>query len=307
MLATLKEVLAKAEVGGYAVPQFNVSNLESVKAVLAAAQAKKSPVIVAASEGAIKHAGLDYLTAIFEVALSESEKLPIVLHLDHGKSLEICETAINAGFSSVMIDASDLPYEENIMVSRKVVEIAHPKGVSVEAELGRILGMEEAIKVEKREVLFTDPNQAAEFVKETGVDALAVSIGTAHGVYKFAGEPKLDFERLQAIKKKVSIPLVLHGASEIDQSLVKKAEKYGAKLEGALGVPAEDIEKAISLGVAKVNTDSDLNLATVAALREELATQPDNVKMYKILEKAFLAYREVAERRIDVLGSSNKE
>lgn len=305
MLATLKDVLSKAKLGGYAVPQFNVFNLESVQAILAAAEAKKSPVIVAASEGAIEHAGLEYLMAIFEVALFYS-KVPVVLHLDHGKSLEICEKAIHAGFSSVMIDASQLPFEQNILLSRRVVEIAHPQNVSVEAELGRILGKEETVDVSEREAFFTDPDQAEEFVKETGVDALAISIGTAHGLYKFIREPKLDFNRLKAIAKKVPVPLVLHGASEVNEKQVKKAIQFGAVLEGAKGVPPADLKKAISLGISKVNTDSDLNLAALAELRQILARNPQEAKMYRLLGKTFEAYRIEAEKRIEICGSAGK-
>jgi len=293
MLKSLKELLQTAQSRGYAVGHFNFGNLEGLQAIIKASESANMPVILAVSEGAIKHAGLDYIMAMVELAAANS-KTDFALHLDHGKSFEICEECINAGFSSVMIDASDKSYEENISLTRQVTELAHGKNVSVEAELGRIPGTEEEIS--SREAYFTDPSLAEEFVKETGIDALAVSIGTAHGAYK--GEPKIDFERLSQIREKVSIPLVLHGASQVSQSLVEEANKLGANLAGANGVPEEDIKKAISLGICKVNCDTDLNLAGIVALRKILSEIPEEFKLYKILDRVYAEIEKTIEEKI---------
>jgi len=302
MLKSTKELLLNAQAEGYALGHFNFGNLEGLQAIIHASEKTKMPVIAAVSEGAIAHAGLDYIMAMVELA-SGNSKTDFALHLDHGKSFEICEKAIKAGFSSVMIDASALSYEENISLTRQVAELAHAKNIAVEAELGRIPGTEEEIK--SRDAYLTDPEQALEFVKETGIDALAISIGTAHGAYK--GEPKLDFDRLKEIKDKISIPLVLHGASQVPHNLVGEANNLGANLEGANGVPEEDIKKAISMGICKINCDTDLNLAGIVALRKILTEDPKEFKLYKILDVVYAEIEKMVEEKIKLYGVVTSE
>ncbi|MEM2280964.1 MAG: class II fructose-bisphosphate aldolase, partial [Candidatus Bathyarchaeia archaeon] len=247
MLVTNKELLSAAKLGGYAVGAFNIQNLESFLAVVEAAVEERSPVIVAVTPGAIRYAGLKYLATLVRTA-AEILPVPMSLHLDHGEDVETVRKCLEAGFTSVMIDGSHLPFEENVALTRCVVELAHPVGVSVEGELGRLAGVEEKT-VEEREAVITDPEEAEEFVKRTEVDALAVSIGTSHGAYKFKGEPQLDFERLRLIRERVDVPLVLHGASSVPQWIIEKATKYGAELTGAKGIPEDHIRKAIVLGI----------------------------------------------------------
>jgi fructose-bisphosphate aldolase class II len=303
-LLTNKEVLEKARAGRYAVGAFNVSNMEILQGVVEAAKEERSPVIIAATPGAIKYAGLNYIVAMAKTA-SELTQIPMTLHLDHGTDFDTVAKCIEAGFTSVMIDGSSLNFEENIALTKKVVEIAHPKGVSVEAELGRLAGVEE-VAVKEREAILTDPNAAKEFVDRTGVDALAVAIGTSHGAYKFKGEPKLDFERLEEIMEKVDALLVLHGASGVSQNTIEKARKYGAELPGAKGVPDEDIRQAISLGITKINIDTDLRLALMATMREVLATNPKEFDPRKILGPAREAIKEVVRAKMRLFGSAGK-
>jgi fructose-bisphosphate aldolase class II len=303
-LLTNKEVLEAARAGGYAVGAFNINNMEILQAVVEAAKEEKSPVIIAATPGAIKYAGLDYIVAMVETA-SELTPVPMTLHLDHGTDVDIVARCIEAGFTSVMIDGSSLNFEENIALTKKVVEIAHPKGVSVEAELGRLAGVEE-VAVEEREVILTDPDAAKEFVDRTGVDALAVAIGTSHGAYKFKGEPKLDFERLREIREKVDVLLVLHGASGVPEEIVEKARKYGAELVGAKGIPDDSIRRAISLGISKINIDTDIRLALMTSVREVLATQPKEFDPRKILGPAREAIKEVVRAKMRLFGSAGK-
>jgi fructose-bisphosphate aldolase class II len=303
-LLTNKEVLEAARAGGYAVGAFNINNMEILQAVVEAAKEEKSPVIIAATPGAIKYAGLDYIVAMVETA-SELTPVPMTLHLDHGTDVDIVARCIEAGFTSVMIDGSSLNFEENIALTKKVVEIAHPKGVSVEAELGRLAGVEE-VAVEEREVILTDPDAAKEFVDRTGVDALAVAIGTSHGAYKFKGEPKLDFERLREIREKVDVLLVLHGASGVPEEIVEKARKYGAELVGAKGIPDDSIRRAISLGICKINIDTDIRLALMTSVREVLATQPKEFDPRKILGPAREAIKEVVRAKMRLFGSAGK-
>lgn len=281
-LVTVAELLNKAQKEGYAVGAFNCNNMEIVQAIVAAAEAENSPVIIQASQGAIKYAGIDYIAALSRQA-AQAAKVPVALHLDHGTSLEQVMACIRHGFTSVMIDGSKYPFAENVALTQKVVELAHAIGVSVEAELGKIGGVEDDIAVDEREAFFTDPEEAREFVLKTGVDSLAVAIGTAHGRYK--GVPKLDFERLAKIRELVDIPLVLHGSS---------------------GVPDEDIKKAISLGVAKVNIDTNIREAFVGKMREVLAKNPDEIDPRKILGPAKEAAIEIIREKIRVFGSSNK-
>ncbi len=304
MLVTNKELLLAAKRGAYAVGAFNIQNLESLLAVVEAAVEEKSPVIVAVTPSAIKYGGLKYLTALVKAA-AENAPVPMSLHLDHGEDVETVRKCLEAGFTSVMIDGSHLPFEENVALTRRVVELAHPMGVSVEGELGRLTGVEEKT-VEEREAVLTDPDEAKEFVKRTGVDALAVSIGTSHGAYKFKGEPKLDFERLRLIREKVDVPLVLHGASSVPQWIIEKATKYGAELTGAKGIPEDHVKRAISLGITKINIDTDLRLAFTATVREVLANQPKEFDPRKILGPAKEAMKEVVKAKMRLFGSSGK-
>jgi fructose-bisphosphate aldolase class II len=304
MLVTNKELLQRAKREAYAVGAFNIQNLESLLAVVEAAEEERSPVIVAVTPGAIKYAGLNYLAGLVKTA-AEASPVPMSLHLDHGEDVETVKKCLEAGFTSVMIDGSHLKFEENIALTRRVVDIAHPKGVSVEGELGRLAGIEEKT-VEEREAVLTDPKEAEEFVKRTGVDALAVSIGTSHGAYKFKGEPKLDFERLRLIRERVNVPLVLHGASSVPQWIIEKATKYGAELAGAKGIPEDHIKKAIAMGITKINIDTDLRLAFTATVRELLANSPKEFDPRKILGPAKEAMKEVVKAKIRLFGSSGK-
>jgi len=304
MLVTSKELLKKAQREAYAVGAFNIQNLESLLAVVEAAAEEKSPVIVAVTPSAIKYGGLNFLAGLIKTA-AEALPIPMSLHLDHGEEVETVKKCLEAGFTSVMIDGSHLPFEENISLTKHVVDLAHQKGVSVEGELGRLAGIEEKT-VAEREAVLTDPIEAEEFVRRTSVDALAVSIGTSHGAYKFKGEPKLDFERLKQIRERVDVPLVLHGASSVPQWIIEKATKYGAELAGAKGIPEDHIKKAIALGITKINIDTDLRLAFTATIREVLATSPKEFDPRKILGPAKEAMKEVVKAKMRLFGSSGK-
>ncbi|MGB9714771.1 MAG: class II fructose-1,6-bisphosphate aldolase [Candidatus Bathyarchaeales archaeon] len=304
MLVTNRELLFPARKNGYAVGAFNINNLETLLAVAEAAAEEKSPVIVAVTPSAIKYGGLAYLSKIVRTA-AENTSVPMSLHLDHGEDFETVSKCIGAGFTSVMIDGSFLSFEENVALTKRVVDFAHSKGVSVEAELGRLAGVEEKT-VEEKEAVLTDPEAAEKFVKRTGVDALAVAIGTSHGAYKFKGEAKLDFERLKLIAKKIDIPLVLHGASSVPAWIIEKATKYGAELSGAKGIPEEHIKKAISMGISKINIDTDLRLAFTATIREVLANSPKEFDPRKILGPAKDAMKEVVKGKMRLFGSSGK-
>ncbi|NLU49059.1 MAG: class II fructose-1,6-bisphosphate aldolase [Syntrophomonadaceae bacterium] len=281
-LVPVAQLLAEAENGEYAVGAFNANNMEIVQAIMEAARLEKSPVIMQASQGAIKYAGLSFITALVRMAAEESG-VPVALHLDHGTSFEQVVRCIRSGFSSVMYDGSQLPLEENINITRKVLEIARPIGVSVEAELGKIGGTEDDIHVTEREAMYTDPEEARYFVEQTGVDSLAIAIGTAHGQYK--GEPRLDFDRLARIRALVRIPIVLHGSS---------------------GVPDEQIRRAISLGVRKVNIDTNIREAFVGRMREELAQSPGEIDPRKILGPAREAAVEIIREKIRLFGSAGR-
>jgi len=304
MLLTNKEILASAIAGKYAVGAFNINNLESLQAVITAAQEENSAVIVAVTPSAIKYAGLIYLAEIVKIS-AQLAAVRVSLHLDHGKEIETITKCVDAGFTSVMIDGSHLDFEENIALTRNVVELAYPKGVSVEAELGRLAGVEE-VSVEEKDAILTDPEAAKEFVERTNVNALAVAIGTSHGAYKFKGEPKLDLKRLTEIREKLNVPLVLHGASGVPAWIIKKATEYGARLAGAKGMPDESIKQAIKLGIVKINIDTDLRLAFTATIREVLATTPTQFDPRKILGPAREAMKEVVRNKMRLFGSSNK-
>ena len=304
MLVTNNEVLSVASVGGYAVGAFNINNMEILQAIVETATEEKSPIIVSASPSAIKYAGLEYLTAIVKAAAKTNPSIPMTLHLDHGKDIETATMCINGGFTSVMIDGSRLDFEENVAMTKHVVELARSKGVSVEAELGKLVSQESTAK--DAEDPYTDPDAAVEFVDRTGVDSLAVAIGTSHGAYKFKGDVKLDFERLKVIRSKVDIPLVLHGASGVPSWIVEKATKYGAELSGAKGIPDEHITQAISLGIAKINIDTDLRLAFTGSVREVLATSPKVYDPRKILGPAKENMKKVVQEKMRLFGSSGK-
>jgi fructose-bisphosphate aldolase class II len=297
-------LMLRAMQKAYAVGAFNISNLESLFAVVEAAVEEKSPVIVAVTPSSIRYAGLAYIEKTVKTA-AKPAPVPMSLHLDHGKDVETVSRCIEAGFTSVMIDGSHLKFEENIALTKDAVSLAHPKGISVEAELGRLAGVEEST-VEEREAVLTDPDAAKEFVENTGVDALAVAIGTSHGAYKFKGEPKLDFERLKLIRKKVGIPLVLHGASSVPSWIIQKAVKHGAELSGAKGIPEEHIQKAISLGITKINIDTDLRLAFTATVREFLVKSPEIFDPRRILGSAKEGMKEVVKSKMRLFGSSGK-
>jgi fructose-bisphosphate aldolase, class II len=304
MIVTLKQVLAKAERGGYAVPAFNINNMEILQAVMAAAVKLKSPVILQTSEGAIEYAGMDYLKAlVFEAAKS---RVPAVFHLDHGKDFKIIQQAIKSGYTSVMIDASLLPFRANIAATKKVAAWARAKGVSVEAELGAIKGIEDMVSVSEKQAFFTDPEEAREFVKATGCDALAISIGTAHGAFKSKNKVELDIARLAKINAAVGAPLVLHGASGVPRKLVDILRQYGGEIAGAEGVPDGQIKLAIKNGVRKINTDTDLRLAFAAGAREALSLDKKAFDPRKIMVLARKYMQEVAEGRIKLFGSAGK-
>ncbi|MEG6512150.1 class II fructose-1,6-bisphosphate aldolase [Desulforamulus ruminis] len=281
-LVPVIELLKKAEEGKYAVGAFNVNNMEIVQAIVAAAEAEKAPVIMQASQGAIKYAGIEYIYALANLAASKTS-VPVALHLDHGTSFEQCMKCIRFGFTSVMIDGSKLPLQENIALTKKVIEVARATGVSVEAELGKIGGTEDDIHVDERDAFFTDPEEALTFVQQTGVDSLAIAIGTAHGQYK--GVPKLDFARLEKIVGLVKIPIVLHGSS---------------------GVPDEAIQEAIGLGVRKVNIDTNIREAFTNACRQVVESNPKEIDPRKVLSPAREAATEVIRQKIRVFGSAGR-
>ncbi|MBT3413229.1 MAG: class II fructose-1,6-bisphosphate aldolase [Candidatus Jacksonbacteria bacterium] len=304
MLVSLTSVLKKAQSQHYAVGAFNVNNLEIAQAIIQAAEEEDSPIILQTSEGGVEYAGMDYLAAIINVAAQS--RVPVVFHLDHGKKLEVVKQALKSGYSSVMYDGSSLPFDENVHRTRQVVRWAKNYGVSVEAELGAIPGIEDLVKVKETESFYTDPEEAAVFVKETGCNALAISIGTAHGIEKSKKAIALDFKRLENIKESISIPLVLHGASSVPQALIKEINTYGGKVKKARGIPDAQIKKAISLGISKVNTDTDIRLAFTAAVRKELSTNAELYDPRKILGPARERMKKEIIRKIRILGSNGK-
>lgn len=304
MLLPSTPLLAKARAKKYAVPAFNINNLEILKAVIDAAVEMRSPVIVQTSEGAIEYAGMDYLIAMVRVAAQA--KIPVVLHLDHGKDLKVIRQAIRSGYTSVMFDGSALSYEDNVKKTRKVVGWAHAKRVSVEAELGVLAGIEDFVSVSEKNAALTDPVEAAAFAAVTDCDALAVAIGTSHGAYKFTGITHLDIKRLQEIAEVVRLPIVLHGASGVMEDVVALAETYGAKIGDARGVLDADIKQAIKHGVAKINIDTDLRLAFSAGIREACADLPKVIDPRKLLEPSNILMREVAKRKMKLFGSAGR-
>ena len=284
---------------------FNVNNMEMIQAICDAAAKEQSPVILQASSSAIKYAKIGYLKKMIEAAVEE-HNIPIALHLDHGPDFETCKMCIDNGFTSVMIDGSKYDFEENIALTKKVVEYAHSKGVVVEAELGKLAGVEDEVNVEAADAMYTDPEQAKEFVEKTGCDSLAIAIGTSHGAYKFKGEAKLRFDILQKIKEKLpNTPIVLHGASTVIPELVQMCNQYGGDIPGAKGVPDEILHEASKLGVSKINVDTDLRLAMTAAIRKVFAEEKAVFDPRKYLLPARELITQTVEHKIrDVFGSS---
>lgn len=282
MLLTGKELLLDAQKGKYAVGAFNVNNMEIIQAIIGAAEELNSPVILQASQGGLKYAGVEYIAELGKLAASLTH-VPVALHLDHGTDFEQVIKCIRNGFSSVMIDGSRFPLEENIAFTKRVVEIAHMVGVTVEAELGKIGGTEDHITVDEKDATFTDPKEAKRFVEETGVDYLAIAVGTAHGVYQ--GEPEIDFERIKEIRNTIDIPLVLHGSS---------------------GVPAESLEKAIELGICKINIDTDVRASFARTVKKYLEENPDQIDPRKILGPARDNMQETIMEKMKIFGSVNQ-
>ena len=306
-LVNTKEMLLNAYKGGYAVGAFNVNNMEIIQGVVAAGIEEKSPLILQVSSGARKYANPLYLKSLVDCAVKESG-LPIALHLDHGDSYELCVSAINDGFTSVMIDASHHSFEENIKVTKKVVEYAHARNVTVEAELGRLAGIEDDVNVSEKDSAYTDPSQVEEFVQRTGVDSLAIAIGTSHGAFKFKGEPKLRFDILEEVSKRLpEFPIVLHGASSVLQEYVQTIQKYGGSMEGARGIPEDMLRKAASMAVCKINIDSDLRMAFTASIRKHFNDNPSHFDPRQYLSPARESIKQLVKHKIiSVLGCNNK-
>ncbi len=302
-LITSKEMFKKAYEDGYAIGAFNVNNMEIVQGITEAAKEVNAPLILQVSAGARKYAKHGYLMKLIEAALEDTD-LPICIHLDHGEDFEICKSCIDGGFTSVMIDGSHHPFEKNIEETKRVVDYAHERGVVVEAELGRLAGVEDNIDVSEEDSSYTDPDQVEEFVEKTGVDSLAIAIGTSHGAYKFKGKAELRFDILEEVQKRLpGFPIVLHGASSVIPEYVELINKYGGEMPGAKGVPEEMLRKAARMAVCKINIDSDLRLAMTAAIREQFALNPDNFDPRKYLGPGRDYIREVVKNKlVNVLG-----
>jgi len=308
MLVTTKEMFEKSMREGFAIGAFNVNNMEIVQAIMDAAEEEHAPVIMQASSSAIKYARINYLMKMIKAAEEEHPEIPFAIHLDHGPDFETCKMCIDAGFTSVMFDGSKYDFEENVRLTKEVVDYAHSKGVVVEAELGKLAGIEDDVNVSESDAMYTDPAQAEEFVKRTGCDSLAIAIGTSHGAYKFKGEAKLRFDILAKIKERIpNTPIVLHGASTVIPELVEQCNKYGADIPGAKGVPDEMLHEASVSGVSKINVDTDLRLAMTAAIRKVFVEEPSAFDPRKYLTPARDLIKETVQHKIrDVFGSSNK-
>ena len=308
-LVTSKEMFEKAYKGGYAIGAFNVNNMEIIQGITEAAAELKAPLILQVSKGARAYANRTYLMKLVEAAVIETG-LPICMHLDHGDSFEICKSCIDDGFTSVMIDASSKPFAENIALTRQVVEYAHDHGVVVEAELGTLAGIEDEVKVSAEDSSYTRPEEVEEFVEKTGCDSLAIAIGTSHGAYKFkpGTKPQLRFDVLEEVEKRLpEFPIVLHGSSSVPQEFVEKINKYGGNMPGAIGVPEDQLRKAASMAVCKINIDSDLRLAMTASIREHFALYPADFDPRQYLKPARAAIKAmVAHKIVDVLGCDGK-
>ncbi|MDO4504085.1 MAG: class II fructose-1,6-bisphosphate aldolase [Clostridia bacterium] len=308
-LVNTKKMFQKAYKYGYAIGAFNVNNMEIIQGIVKAADELKSPIILQASSGARKYAGSLYLKKLVEAAV-ESTDIPIALHLDHGDSFELCKNCIDSGFTSVMIDGSSLEYEKNIEITKKVCEYAHKYDVTVEGELGSLSGIEDSVSVEAEKAFYTNPEQVEDFVKQTGVDSLAIAIGTSHGAYKFkpTQKPNLRFDILEEIQLKLpNFPIVLHGASSVVPDFVDEINNFGGKLGNAIGIPEEMLKKAASMAVCKINVDSDLRLAMTAKIRKNLYEHPENFDPRKYLSCARDAITEIVKHKIiNVMNSENR-
>ena len=307
-LVGTKEMFKKAYEGHYAIGAFNVNNMEIIQGIMEAAEEEQSPVILQASEGARTYAGQNYIVDLVKTAVAQYPDIPVALHLDHGSTFEIAKACIDGGFTSVMIDGSKHPYEENVRLTKQVVEYAHDKGVVVEAELGRLAGVEDNVSVSAKDALFTDPEEAAEFVHLTGCDSLAIAIGTSHGAYKYKGDPYLDYDRLEKVGQLLpGYPIVLHGASTVIQEFVQKCNKFGGSVQGAKGVPEDMLNKAAHMAVCKINIDTDIRLAMTSAIRESLFRDPSNFDPRSYLKAGRQAVKEMVKHKITaVLESQNK-
>lgn len=311
-LTTTTEMFQKAYKEGYAIGAFNVNNMEIIQGIVEAASDLHSPVILQVSAGARKYANPIYLKKLVEAAVEctklNGKDIPMVLHLDHGPDFETCKACIDSGFTSVMIDASKYSFEENVRITKEVVDYAHARGVVVEAEIGKLAGIEDDVKVANEDAMYTSPEEAENFVTLTGCDSLAIAIGTSHGAYKFKGEPKLRFDILEEIGNRLpGFPIVLHGASSVPQEFVNMCNQYGGNIPGAQGVPEEMLRKAATMAVCKINIDSDIRLAMTAHIRECFVQNPEVFDPRTYLGKAREAVKNmVSHKIIEVLGSANK-
>ncbi|PWM73291.1 MAG: fructose-1,6-bisphosphate aldolase, class II [Oscillospiraceae bacterium] len=306
-LVTTTEMFKKAYEGGYAIGAFNINNMEIIQAIAEAAEENKSPVIMQVSAGARKYAKHEYLMALAQAAVKDSG-IDVALHLDHGADFDICKSCIDGGFTSVMIDGSKYSFEENIELTRKVVEYAHERGVVVEGELGKLAGVEDDVKVDADDAMYTNPAEVEEFVSKTGVDSLAIAIGTSHGAYKFKGEPRLRFDILEEVGKRLpGFPIVLHGASSVIPELVDEINACGGKLDGAKGVPEELLRRAAEMAVCKINIDSDIRLAFTAGIRRVMTAEPSVFDPRGYLKVARDEVKKMVSHKIvNVLGSNGK-
>ncbi len=308
-LVTSKEMFEKAYKGGYAIGAFNVNNMEIIQGITEAAKEENAPLILQVSAGARKYANHTYLIKLVEAAIIETD-LPICLHLDHGDSFELCKSCIDGGFTSVMIDGSHHSFEDNIALTKKVVEYAHERGVTVEGELGRLAGIEDAVNVSAEDASYTRPEEVEEFVSRTGVDSLAIAIGTSHGAYKFkpGQKPQLRFDILEEVEKKLpGFPIVLHGASSVIPEYVETINKFGGKMPDAIGIPEDMLRKAASMAVCKINIDSDLRLAMTAAIREHFAEAPSDFDPRQYLKPARANIKSLVKHKlVNVLGCNGK-
>ena len=309
-LVTTTEMFKKAYEGGYAVGAFNVNNMEIVQGITEAASELKAPVILQVSAGARKYAKHAYLVKLVEAAVVDCPGIPIALHLDHGADFEICKSCIDGGFTSVMIDGSSRAFEDNIAETRKVVEYAHARGVVVEAELGKLAGIEDAVNVAADDAQFTTPAEVEEFVSKTGVDSLAIAIGTSHGAFKFkpGQKPQLRFDILEEVSRRLpGFPIVLHGASSVPQDLVKVINQFGGAMPDAIGIPEEMLRQAATMAVCKINIDSDVRVAMTAAIRKYMAENPSHFDPRQYLTPARTAVKEMVSHKItEVLGCAGK-
>ena len=307
-LVTTKEMFEKSMKEGFAIGAFNVNNMELIQGIVDAAAENNSPVILQASSSAIKYARINYLMKMVEAAVEEHPNIPIAIHLDHGPDFETCKMCVDNGFTSVMFDGSKYDFEENTRLTKEVVDYAHAHGVVVEAELGKLAGIEDDVNVSASDAMYTDPAQAEEFVRRTGVDSLAIAIGTSHGAYKFKGEAKLRFDILKQIKEKIpNTPIVLHGASTVIPELVNMCNEYGGNIPGAKGVPDEILHEASISGVSKINVDTDLRLAMTAGIRKVFVEDPSAFDPRKYLIPARELVKETVSHKMkDVFGSANK-